>query len=1115
VWSEDTEVPPPPPKSKKPLRASVDEPDEPDDAPIFRRKKKKERGPWILIGMLVVVFVVLGGGVLYVLKFQGDNEQLLAKQAEDEYKKPDYPTAQKSFEKLAADYPDSENAPKYKFFAELAALQAVTKSVANRDNPEPAFDKIKQFIEGNKSSEFAKHTSGYGRDIYEAGKRVGEDIAASAEDHVKKYQADRAANAGELLAVDKTVTRGRELLTMLEPFKAPDDSPLDSIRKSLDQAEASVKKERSRTASLAKALDQLQTPTDALIQLVEAELAAAGIVGEPEAQAMLTAAKAKLRESVMYEVDPAAPRAVPTSTAASVLFVSPVGPTRRPPTANPGDPSPVVFLAVARGILYALEEDSGALVWAVRVGPEITELPAIARVELGEGPTDLALVTSNAGGEPAIAGYVVKTGEARWYQPLPAPAAGPAAIIGTRAFVPIRDAEGTIYEFDVTTGARKGRIRLGQPAGPGAVVRPGTGLLYVAADARRVFVFDASAKDNDGGPKSLQCVQVLATNHLAGTLRTVPTILGADGDAPGDRWMVLAQADGPGTTKIRAFPILPIEPPTDVKVPPEVPAVPVVEIPVPGWMWFPPTTDGERLALATDAGQFRLFGVKQPSNFDKALFSLPTPTQPTPEQGVAVPGLIFPAEEAAFWVLSNGAMQKFRLALVPSRGVEMIPIGSKLPVGIPTQLPQLNNRKNSACLVVRSMNSAGSRAVLMNLNDGEIRWQRQLGVIPAAPPIVQEGGVILAAEDGGLVAIPGADAALPGGTTVAPPAWVIADSPENATGPTVVTVSPDGKLIFTVTPVLAVEGQKTLAKWLIRRISGGQITHRGTAIAPGGIAGPPVIMGDILLVPATDGSVYRHAPGTGKANPDTLVAGPPWVSDRRPTEAVCFLTPISDTSFITNDGSRKFGTWNWPKTGNWSPGGREWELGERPAGAGIILPPAAKGEASRLLIADVTGSVWLFATDRMGQSVRRWRPGNGLPAGKPTSPFVVQSDPSNRLTVTYTVENKFLVCLDLERDVPRWAKQVGEEIDATLVGPPRPAGAGRWLVSDLGGRVTLFDSEGEKVEVLRIGLPGVVPAVAAGSIGGAGVLAPLSDGSAVVLTIPASPAPAPEPKGKE
>jgi len=42
--------------------------------------------------------------------------------------------------------------------------------------------------------------------------------------------------------------------------------------------------------------------------------------------------------------------------------------------------------------------------------------------------------------------------------------------------------------------------------------------------------------------------------------------------------------------------------------------------------------------------------------------------------------------------------------------------------------------------------------------------------------------------------------------------------------------------------------------------------------------------------------------------------------------------------------------------------------------------------------------------------------------------------------VAYTVESKFLVCLDPDRDLPLWAVRTGEDADATLVGAPQPAG---------------------------------------------------------------------------
>ncbi len=480
------------------------------------------------------------------------------------------------------------------------------------------------------------------------------------------------------------------------------------------------------------------------------------------------------------------------------------------------------------------------------MGTDIADPPTIARVELDGGPTDLAVVASNVAGQPAIAGYVVKTGAAQWYQPLPAPAAGPAIVVGTRAYVPLRDAEGTIYEFELTSGTRRGRIRLGQPLGLNAtVVRPGTGLLYAAADARRVYVIDAGAKDDNGNLLDPRCVQVIATGHLPGTLRTPPMLFGPEGDAPGERWMILSQADG-RTMLLRAFALLPVPTPSaDGTAPPETPATAAVELPVNGWAWFSPVSDGERIAVVTDFGQFRLFGVNQPGSLDKPLFPLPElrPPLPAPPEGKAVPGLVFAAEEAAFWVLANGNLQKFRLGLVPSRGQEILPVGPSLHIGLPTQLPQLNNRRDCVCLVVRSLNSVGFKAVLVNLRDGEVRWQRQLGVVPAVSPIPQGNSVLLVAEDGGLVAIPNDTRAIPGRNAAAPPEWVIAPPSENATGPTAVAVSADEKTVFTVTPVLVREDQRTIAKFVVRRIADGRVVHEGSVNAPARSLGCPSFSG--------------------------------------------------------------------------------------------------------------------------------------------------------------------------------------------------------------------------------------------------------------------------------
>jgi len=1115
VWSEGTDVPPP--NGQKPVRPEfLDESDEPL---LPRRKKKKNRGPLILIGMSVVIALVIGGGVLYVLRYQDIAEKALAKQADEEYEKGDYAAAAKSFEKLATDYPNGEQSPRYRFFADLAGMQVVIRSVTNRENPDAAIERYRQFITAQKDSPFAKPTSGFGGQILDAGRKLGEDVAGHAEDRVKAFRADRSGKAGELARAERAVATGRELLPLIEPFRAADDPPLDAIRKTLDGIEADVKRERERTTALARARTDLERLSDANIQKVENDLAAAGFDADEEARQLIAEAKGRLLEQVRYEPDPAEPRSPPANSAATILFVSPIGPTRRAPPSGIGeDAPPSVFLAVARGILYAHDEEAGALLWAIRVGADISDPPTVARADLASGPTDLAVVVSNVAGESAVAAYQLRTGAPQWYQPLKlpnpkkpdelisVPAAGPPVVVGTRVFVPLRDEQGTIYEFDLTTGTRRGRIRLGQPVGHNSIsVRPGTGLLYAAADARRVYVIDAGARDDDGNPLPLRCVQVIATGHLPGTLRTPPLLIGPEGDAPGDRWMILSQAAGQ-TMLLRAFAVLPIQPaPFDGKAPPEVPATPAVELPVNGWSWFPPVSDGERIAVATDFGQFRLFGVTQFNSRDQPLVALPEPRPPLPApgEGKAVRSVVFPAEEAAFWVVANGNLQKFRIELVPSRGVEVTAVGPSVPIGEPTQPPQINNRRDAACLVVRSLNSSGYKVVLVNLRNGEQRWQRQLGIVPTTAPIPHGDGVLLVAQDGGLVLIPTASGATAERNISAPAEWVIAAPPENVTGPTTVAVSADGKTVYTTTPVLVQENQKPVAKFLVRRVVEGRVVHEGTVHAPGSLAGPAAVLGELLLLPMSDGIIYRHMPGT-RPNPDTLVAGPSWGSERRFAEAVCYITPLTATEFFTSDGGKKLTKWDWQAGDKWNRGGITWELRERPAGPGAVLPPAGGNAPVRFLIADVTGSVWMFATNRAGQPLRRWRPGGGMPVGQPTSPLVVQSE-AGRDLVAYSVANQFLVCLNPDRDSPLWAARVDDESTAVLVGGPYPAG-GRWLTTNLAGRVSLFGSESGRPEVMReIRLPGAVPAVASGLLGPDAVLTALSDGSAVVVPLTATP----------
>jgi hypothetical protein len=308
---------------------------------------------------------------------------------------------------------------------------------------------------------------------------------------------------------------------------------------------------------------------------------------------------------------------------------------------------------------------------------------------------------------------------------------------------------------------------------------------------------------------------------------------------------------------------------------------------------------------------------------------------------------------------------------------------------------------------------------------------------------------------------------------------------------------------------------------VIRRVADGKLAHEDFVIAPAALAGQPAVVGAALLVPTADGFVNRLAPGDGRVRPGVLVAGPPWRGDHPPADAACAITPLSDSHFVTSDGGRKLSRWDWPAGagGKWAQAG-SWELRQEVAGPGVVIPPAEAGGSPRLVVADTSGSVWLFAADRPGQQhIRRWRAGAGspIPPGKPAPGFAAQAADAARTVVTYVVEGKAVVAVGPDREEALWEQPIrtAEDTSNLVVGLPQPAGANRWVATDLAGRVLLIDgSTGNVIATQTVGLPGAVPAAASG-VAADRALTLLSDGSAVVVELPRPAPPEKEPEKKE
>ncbi len=317
--------------------------------------------------------------------------------------------------------------------------------------------------------------------------------------------------------------------------------------------------------------------------------------------------------------------------------------------------------------------------------------------------------------------------------------------------------------------------------------------------------------------------------------------------------------------------------------------------------------------------------------------------------------------------------------------------------------------------------------------------------------------------------------------------------------------SSDGKVVYAVTPVARADG----AKFAVRRVVGGKLVGRADAPdevpAPAALAGQPAVYGDFLLIPTADGFVNRFASGTGAARPAALVPGPKWRGERAQSGAVCSITPLSDSTFATSDGGKRLTRWEWSAAPNAErKEAGSWELRDAVAGPGVVVPPAEPGGPPRLIVADVSGSVWMFAADKAGQHLRRWKAGgeSAIPAGRPSSAFAAQPLDATRAAVAYTVDGKSAVAIDPNREEPLWAVRTSDDASVTVVGVPQPAGDNRWVVTDLAGRVLLIDgTSGAVVATQAAGLPGAVP-TAASAVAGSAALTPLSDGSAVVIELP-------------
>ena len=136
-----------------------------------------------------------------------------------------------------------------------------------------------------------------------------------------------------------------------------------------------------------------------------------------------------------------------------------------------------VFVGTMRGILHAMDADTGKDVWVYRAEGAILHTCAVedGKVVFGDSSGEISAVTV-ADGKPA---WSVQTGAAVWNAPLITQG---MALVGSR--------DGYLYAIEMGTGTVKWKGATGGPLLSSPALDSMRGRVYVASEDMHVYAFD-------------------------------------------------------------------------------------------------------------------------------------------------------------------------------------------------------------------------------------------------------------------------------------------------------------------------------------------------------------------------------------------------------------------------------------------------------------------------------------------------------------------------------------------------------------------------------------------------------------------------------------------------
>jgi outer membrane protein assembly factor BamB len=1016
---------------------------------------------WGIIGCIAILSFSFWLTIYYRGKGRAKFEADMLAEAQRDLDQGRLRDAKQKYETLLKNFPDSKEREKYRFVTQyLEAHQAATNV---NDPPLTRKNKFDEYVTkiridtNEKAREWLNERRG---DTWQTGVKLATehlDLAQKAAD-AKDYAA-AAALLRDMPNLEKFITDNAPPQTQL-PIP-------ESITKREADLAARIEAEENLAEFIKKAEEALKTPTLVKVAEIETESKKRDYANNATIKSLLDQAKKLLRDQIKFVQDPQ-DASQPLKSDLQSLIVAPA-PSIAPKAA---DSDRVVF-ALARGVLSALSESNGQILWTSRVGIDTSTLP-LRVPALGKTHPELVLVSAPDG--RGLIAREALTGAARWYATLPAPCRGSPILVERRAYMPLADDKGTVAVLETFNGQRLGYIPMGQKLGPGGVLQEGTSRLFLPADSQNVFVLDTNPPNAGPNNPPVELQAILVTGHGSGTLRSEPLVIGGtdEGGQATPGYLVLCQNDGINGMRLRTFRLgLPSEQ-----------MVALSEVRLNGWSWFAPVGNQEKMAIVSDTGTFALFGLNTMSDQEGALFPQ-LKLEPNAATGrIAGRGQVVYAGEHEFWYLANGELNMLRSGFDPKEGLKVAP-GWKQPLtlGTPLHAAQVSGDGSLLIVVTQTSNPPACLATAVEADSGLIRWQRNLGLVVQGDPLLLGGTVLQMDQNGGVYQIdPNQDELKSkpnqewyrGGQVLVPPRAGVA-------GETVLLPAADGKSAYAIVPT------ENGTKLLVKQIVVGQGAKDLPAVNLGApLAGPPVLSGTTLIVPRANGSLYRQKLGSDKGE-----SGPDWGSITGASDTRVFVLPMDGDDLLVTDGLRGISKFSWPAGGTFQK-----KQEQRMAGrtvAPLLALPAEKGPP-QVVVADSTGQISLLDSESL-QTVLSWkRLGNEITGG----PFLIggKGQPTRIFAI---VDRATLVCLAPDLPQPAWKYRAKGDAIAS-----RPYLSGNTLiVADLAGRYDTLDLQTGTATGQTFPMTGVLPAAPACApvdLGDGRLFAPLSDGT--VLLIP-------------